>query len=101
MVMKIKYFLFGVGFTLMFLLLTGAYQVVEIEGNSAPLTLDNGRYQLSSWATSIGDKNGVIGAFVIDTVSGETKTVYSREYGPKIESTTVKNDLKKPFSSIK
>ncbi len=99
--MKTKYFLFGVGFTLLFLLLTGAYQVVEIEGSNPPLTLDNGRYQLSSWATSIGDNNGVIGAFVIDTVSGETKTVYSREYGPKMESNTVKNDLKKPFASVK
>ena len=99
--MKIKYFLFGVGFTLMFLLLTGAYQVVEIEGSNTPLTLDNGRYQLSSWATSIGDKGAIIGAFVIDTVSGETKTVYSREYGPQVKSKTVKNDLKKPFASIK
>jgi len=100
MIMKIKYFLFGVGVTLMFLLLTGAYQVVEIEGTPA-LALDNGRYQLSSWATSVGDKGGVIGAFVIDTVTGETRTVYSREYGPGLESKIVKNELKKPFSSIK
>ena len=94
--MKAKYFFLGVVATLFFLVLTGA---IDYQGSSAALS--SGRYQLSSWATSFGEKGGGVGAFVIDTVSGETRTVYSRIYGPSMQSTVVKNDLKKPYSSIK
>jgi hypothetical protein len=42
-----------------------------------------------------------MGAFVMDTVSGETKTVYSRTFGPAaMEGEVVKNELKKTFVSI-
>ncbi len=91
---KIKYFLLGIGSAILFLMLTGA------EFGSEP-TLNFGRYQLSSWATSFGKDSGVLGAFVIDTVSGETKTVYSRIYGNPPRTKVIKNDLKKPFSAIK
>jgi len=94
--MKIKHFFLGAAATLLLLMLTGAID----NGSSSSATLNFGRYQLSSFATSFGDKGGVIGAFVIDTVSGETRTVYSRIYGPEMESKLVKNDLKKPFISI-
>lgn len=63
-------------------------------------TLNFGRYAISSWATQLDSKSGVVGAFVMDTVSGETRTVYIRTYGEVPKSETVKNDLKKPFNSI-
>jgi len=57
---KAKFFLLGMLVVIGFLILTGAY------GN-AP-----GRYELETWgAGGIG-----FGAFVTDTVSGETKIVY-------------------------
>lgn len=63
-------------------------------------TLNYGRYQLSSWATQLDQNSGAIGAFVIDTVSGETRTVYMRTYGKPPASRAVKNDLKKAFHAI-
>jgi len=59
-----------------------------------------GRFQVSSFATRLGNESGVVGAFVVDTVSGETRTAYLRTYGDPPNSTAVKNDLKKPFISI-
>ncbi|MCK5232163.1 MAG: hypothetical protein KAR13_17965 [Desulfobulbaceae bacterium] len=91
---KIKYFLLGIVAMLGLLLLTGA----SLE-NGVP-TLGFGRYQISSWGTSLGNKSGAIGVFIVDTVSGETKTVYTRIYGSPGKGTAVKNDLKKPFISI-
>ena len=63
-------------------------------------TLNFGRYQISSWATQLSDESGAVGAFVMDTVSGETRTVYIRTYGDTGKSTVIRNDLKKPFNSI-
>jgi hypothetical protein len=95
--MQAKYFVFGVLATLFFLVLIGA---IGQQGSSSA-NLSFGRYQLSSWATSFGEKGGgAVGAFVIDTVSGETRTVYNRTYGPPMESAVIKNDLKKPYSAI-
>lgn len=68
--------------------------------NNNSTTLNFGRYAISSWATQLDAKSGVVGAFVMDTVSGETRTVYIRTYGEVPKSETVKNDLKKPFNSI-
>lgn len=96
--MKMKYYLLGAGSSLLLLLLTGAMNDPGAPGNA---NLNFGRYQLSSWATSFGDRGGAMGAFVIDTVSGETKTVYSRTFGSTaMEGEVIKNDLKKPFASI-
>jgi len=96
--MKIKYFLLGIGSCLLALLLTGAMNDPGAPGSA---NLSFGRYQLSSWATPFGDQGGAMGAFIIDTVSGETKTVYSRTFGSTpMEGEVIKNDLKKPFSSI-
>jgi len=66
---KAKFFIYGMLTFLGIILLTGASE------NSVP-TLNFGRYQLSAWATNLGQDSGAIGAFVMDTVSGETKTVY-------------------------
>jgi hypothetical protein len=68
--------------------------------NNNNTTLNFGRYAISSWATQIDNKSGVVGAFVLDTVSGETRTVMIRTYGDVPKSEFVKNDLKKPFNSI-
>jgi major membrane immunogen (membrane-anchored lipoprotein) len=91
---RIKFFLFGI------LAVTGLLFLAGFNDNSAP-TLNNGRYQLSSWAGSFGDDSGGVGAFVVDTVSGETKTVYMRLYGKPGKSDVIKNDLRTSFSSIK
>lgn len=59
-----------------------------------------GRYQISSWASQTGADGGSIGAFVLDTATGETKTVYSRTYG-KVEGSKVeRNNLKTVFTSM-
>lgn len=63
-------------------------------------TLNYGRYQISAFATRLGEESGVVGAFVVDTVSGETRTAYMRTYGDPPHNTASKNDLKKPFNSI-
>jgi len=95
--MKLKFFLLGVGASLVMLFLTGA---LNDSGAPSSANLAYGRYQISAWATSFGDKGGVVGAFVIDTFTGETKTVYSRTYGAMMEGEVLKNDLKKPFTSM-
>lgn len=96
--MKLKYFLLGIGSSFLLLMLTGAMNDPGAPGSA---NLSFGRYQLSTWATPFGDQGGAMGAFVIDTVSGETRTVYSRTFGAKaMEGEVIKNDLKKPFSSI-
>ncbi len=63
-------------------------------------TLQFGRYQLSSWAAPMGENSGMVGAFVMDTVSGETRTVYIRSYGDPPAGKVLKNNLKKPFSDM-
>lgn len=96
--MKVRYFLLGIGSSLLLLLLTGAMNDPGAPGSA---NLSFGRYQLATWATPFGGQGGAMGAFVIDTVSGETKTVYSRTFGPTaMEGEVIKNDLKKPFASI-
>ena len=101
--MKIKYFGLGVVATLLILGLIAATPIIieAPQDNNSTAILNYGRYQLSAWATTIGDKGGAIGAFVIDTATGETRTVYSRTYGDVLPSKVVKNNLKKPFHSIK
>ena len=68
--------------------------------NNNNTTLNFGRYAISSWATQLDTKSGIVGAFVLDTVSGETRTAYIRTYGDVPKSEILKNDLKKPFNAI-
>ena len=88
-----KFFFLGGVAVLIILLFIGA--------TNAPPPPNYGRFQLSSWATSIDD-GALVGAFVIDTATGETKTVYSRffKYKDK-ESVIFTNNLKKTFTSMK
>lgn len=90
---RIKYFLFGAFVVAGILFLAGADSL-------SPPPPNYGRFQISSWATSFGENSGAVGAFVVDTVTGETKTVYSRIYGTPGEGKLIKNDLKKPFIAI-
>ena len=91
---RIKFFLLGMLAVLGLLMVTGAGP------NSTTPTLQFGRYQISAWGTALGAKSGAMGVFIVDTVSGETKTVYSRTYGNPGATKVLKNDLKKPFASI-
>ena len=68
--------------------------------NNNNTTLNFGRYAISSWATQLDTKSGIVGAFVLDTVSGETRTAYIRTYGDVPKSEILKNDLKKPCNAI-
>ncbi len=89
-----KFFFMGVFAALILLLFLGA--------TKAPPPPNYGRFQMSSWATPIDD-GALVGAFVIDTATGETKTVYSRffKYPKDKESVIFTNNLKKTFSSMK
>lgn len=91
---RIKFFILGI------LAVTGILFLAGADSLSPPPP-NYGRFQISSWATSFGNNSGGVGAFVVDTVSGETRTVYSRIYGVvPVEGKLIKNDLKKPFISI-
>ena len=59
-----------------------------------------GRYQISSWSSSLGSKGGAFGAFVLDSATGETKLVYSRTFGDVGSGSVKKNQLKKFFGAI-
>jgi hypothetical protein len=94
---KLQYISLGaIGVAVIALLMGSASDYI----NNKNTTLNFGRYAMSSWATQIDSKSGVVGAFVLDTVSGETRTVYIRTYGDVPKSELVKNDLKKPFNAI-
>lgn len=90
---RTKFFLLGIAVVTGILFLAGADSL-------NPPPPNYGRFQISSWATSFGNNSGGVGAFVIDTITGETKTVYSRIYGAPEEGKILKNDLKKPFVTI-
>lgn len=92
---RTRSFVLGMVALLVLLMLTGM-----VESNHQP-TLNYGRYQISAWGTQLGKDSGAMGVFVVDTVSGETKTVYTRIYGSPGDGEVVKNDLRKPFSGIR
>lgn len=91
---RIRFFLLGVAATLLAVMTMGA------DNGRAPQALANGRYQVSAWAGQFSKNSGGMGAFVIDTVSGETKIVYSRLFGDTPNNRVVINNLKKPFASM-
>lgn len=94
---RLLYFTFGVLSLAAVSFLMGAATDYQNNNNT---TLNFGRYAISSWGTQLDNKSGVIGAFVLDTVSGETRTVYIRTYGDVPKSEVPKNELKKPFNAI-
>ncbi|MFH1672638.1 MAG: hypothetical protein ABIF87_04350 [Pseudomonadota bacterium] len=86
-----KFFLLGMLVVIAIVFLIGA-------DNSTVLT--NGRYQISSCGASFGENSGGLGAFVVDTVSGETKIVYIKTYGTTKDGRVVINNLNKNFGSF-
>jgi hypothetical protein len=85
---RIKYFLLGMLVVIGMIFLTGAKK-------NDTVVIDNGRYQISAW----GDGRAH-GAFVVDTISGETKIVYRyKELGNS--KSKERNYLNEPFSSIR
>ena len=89
---RLRFFVLGTLVVLGFILLTGG-----IDSTPPP---NYGRYQLQAWAGPLGSDSGGIGAFVIDTATGETRTVYSRIYGNPGEGSVVRNNLNKPFAAM-
>ncbi len=83
----------GIAVTLFCVLFIGAVK--------SPPPPNYGRFQLQAWATSPSEGEAMVGAFVIDTATGETKTVFSRLIKPNEKSITYKNELKKQFIKIK
>lgn len=73
--------------------------LIEWSTASSPPPPHYGRFQLHSWAAPMN--NGVLmGALVIDTATGETKTVYSRLVKSETDSIIFTNQLRKPFIQI-
>ena len=84
---RIRYFLLGMLVVVGMLFLAGA--------SNDKVVIDNGRYQISAWGDSRAH-----GAFVVDTISGETKIVY--RYKELSDSTfKERNNLGEPFSKIR
>lgn len=88
---KIKWMFLGGVLAIVVMLLVGATDI------SAP---NYGRYQLSSWSSSVGDDKAVVGAFVIDTATGETRNVYTRLVDTDGHGRVMKNGLKETFHSV-
>jgi hypothetical protein len=89
---RFRFLLLGILLAIGFVLLTGG-----MDSTPPP---NYGRYQLSAWAGPLGPQGGAVGAFVIDTASGETRTVYSRVYGNPGEGSIIKHNLNRPFSAM-
>lgn len=85
---------FGALSLLTVLLLVGATDI-DI---SAP---NYGRYQISSWSTRVNNNKAVVGAFVLDTATGETKNVYTRLVNADGMGKVLRNDLHKTFFNMK
>jgi hypothetical protein len=90
---RLKYIVVGVVLAVGILFMMGTGPI-----NST--VLDNGRFQISSYATQLGEGSGAVGAFIVDTVSGEVKTVYMRVYGEELPSKVVMNNLKRKYVSM-
>ncbi len=90
-----------VGFFLGMVSVAGVALLLGATSEAGNTTLNFGRYQLSSWATQLNSDGGIFGAFLVDTASGDTRTVYVRTYGrvPDVSKTLV-NNLRKPFHAI-
>ncbi len=86
---RLLYLFIGVFITIGIVLLSGA-------ATNTSVPLKYGRFQLETWATRFDDKSAGMGAFVVDTATGETKTVYSRIYGDPPEAKVI-NKLNMPF----
>ncbi|MDD2366137.1 MAG: hypothetical protein PHN84_08240 [Desulfuromonadaceae bacterium] len=60
-----------------------------------------GRYQISSWSSPTGKDSVAVGAFVLDTATGETKVVYHKTISAAETGLHGKDNLRKQFYTIK
>lgn len=93
---RIKFFLLGMLVVIGLVILMGA----NTTDTGSHFLLGTGRYQISSWGSFGEDKVGGFGVYIVDTLTGETKTVYTRLFGIKNEGILIKNNLRKPFNTI-
>jgi len=91
---RITFFLLGVSAALGTIFLAGAT-------SGPPGPPHYGRYQVSAWGTRLAENAGSVGAFVVDTATGETKMAYRVVYGQPGEKTVVIDNLHKPFGMIR
>jgi hypothetical protein len=87
---RVKFFCLGI------LVVLGAVFLMGTTNHRDQVIIDNGRYQVAAW----GDGKAHGGAFITDTISGETKIVYrykQKSNGEGIE----RSELNKAFSKIK
>ncbi len=89
---KLIYFILGLSCGVTLLLLMGTTEIGPPH---------YGRYQISAWGGQLGADRGGVGVFIVDTATGETKTVYSRLFTGPDKGQILKDDLRKPFYSIK
>ncbi|MBN2643919.1 MAG: hypothetical protein JXR59_00410 [Desulfuromonadaceae bacterium] len=88
---KIKYFLFGIVASLTVLLLLG---------NTSSPPPNYGRYQISAWGAP-SEQGASFGAFVLDSVTGETKLVYCNQWkAAGSDARYYINQLDKPFHAV-
>lgn len=60
-----------------------------------------GRYQVSSWSSPIGTDSVAVGAFIVDSATGETKMVMQKTVSAKEMGLSGKDDTKKMFHAIR
>lgn len=60
-----------------------------------------GRYQVSAWSSPVGRDAVGVGAFIVDTATGETRMVFNRSFTASELDRKVKNELCKTFHGIK
>ena len=85
------FFLFG---------LITVFAIISITGATDAPPPNYGRYQISSFASPAGGNGCIMGAFIVDTATGETKTVYSRVFKDIKKDKVLINNLKKNFMAM-
>ena len=86
---RVKFFCLGI------LVVLGAVFLMGTTNHRDQVIIDNGRYQVAAWGDSKAH-----GAFITDTISGETKIVYRyKEKGN--DKFLERSELNKAFSKIK
>jgi len=86
---RIKWLLLG------FLMAVGIFSLMGNKSKDDVLLLANGRYQMAAWGDGIAH-----GAFVMDTLTGETKIVYRYKDLGK-DQFKERDNLKTLFTDIK
>lgn len=89
---RLKFFALGMLSLIGITFMVGAAN--SVVNDSGTVVIENGRYQISSWGDSKAH-----GAFIVDTITGETKIAY--RYKETNSEPKERNNLNMPFSAIK